>query len=516
MSETNRIAKNTIVVYARLLLTTIIGLLTSRFALQALGISDYGLYNVVGGVIAMFSVISGSLSTTTVRFLNMEIGKKEGKPNEMFNICNVIHIIFAVLLLFLAETIGIYYILNYLNVEPGKESDAMFVFQVSTIVACIGLINIPYVSTFIAKEKFVQIAIVDIVNAIIKLLSVILLLNYSGNTLKMYALLMSLTTLFSFISYHYLSYKQWREIVQWNFVKVRTEYKKVLTFNNYNFLAAVSLVFNSQGTNILINMFFGTIVNGAYAISKTVQSFVWSFMANFDTAAAPQIVQHVAAGDNDASEQLVYKISRYCILMMILIFFPLYLEIDYLLHLWLGVVVDDAVVFCKLLLVVLLVASTAGGILQYINASGKIKWFKIQSCFWSLLIIPLGYWAFSKGCAAWWIFILLIMTDVFNRITQLVLMKKLLAFDSIAFIKSAYVRPMIIFLFMLPYSVAYVRVETGLVISGWGHFGGILLTIIANIFCIWLVGITPEERLNIKNKFTLIVSDKWLQKLKKN
>ena len=357
------------------------------------------------------------------------------------------------------------------------------------------------------KEKFIQIAIVDIVNVIIKLLSVILLLNYSGNTLKMYALLMSLTTLFSFISYHYLSYKQWREIIQWNFVKERSEYKKVLTFNNYNFLAAVSLVFRSQGTNILINMFFGTIVNGAYAIAKTVQGFVEAFMANFDTAAAPQIVQHVAAGDNDASEQLVYKISRYCILMMILVLFPLYLEIDFLLHLWLGVIVDDAVVFCKLLLVVLLVASTAGGILQYINASGKIKWFKIQSCFWSLLIIPLGYWGFSVGYAAWWIFILLIVTDVFNRITQLVLMKKLLSFDSIAFMKSAYVRPMRVLLFMLLYSVAYVKAQECLVISGWGHFGGILLTIIANIFCMWIVGITPEERKIIKNKITLIVKN---------
>lgn len=505
MSETNRIAKNTIVVYARLFLTTIIGLLTSRFALQALGISDYGLYNVVGGVIAMFSVISGSLSTTTVRFLNMEIGKENGKPNEIFNICNVVHIVFAIILLLLAETLGVYYILHYLNVEPGKEASAMFVFQVSTIVACLGLINIPYVSTFIAKEKFIQIAIVDIVNAIIKLLSVILLLNYSGNTLKMYALLMSLTTFFSFLIYHYLSYKQWKEIVQWNFVKARAEYKKVLTFNNYNFLAAVSLVFRSQGTNILINMFFGTIINGAYAIAKTVQGFVEAFMANFDTAAAPQIVQHVAAGNNDASEQLVYKISRYCILMMILVLFPLYLEIDYLLHLWLGVVVDDAIIFCKLLLIVLLVASTAGGILQYINASGKIKWFKIQSCFWSLLIIPLGYWGFSAGCAAWWIFILLIGTDVFNRITQLVLMKKLLSFDSIAFIKSAYTRPIIVLLSMLLYSVVYVKIQTGIAFSGWGHMGGILLTIVANLFCILFVGITPEERENIKNKLTLIV-----------
>ena len=153
MDTSNKtIAINTIVVYASLFITTIIGLITSRYVLQVLGVSDFGLYNVVGGVIALFSVISGSLSTTTIRFLNVEIGKKDGNPNRIFNICNVVHICFALILLALAETIGVFYINNYLNVEPGKEADAMFVFQVSTVVACLGLINVPYQSTFIAKE----------------------------------------------------------------------------------------------------------------------------------------------------------------------------------------------------------------------------------------------------------------------------------------------------------------------------------------------------------------------------
>ena len=228
-----RIAKNTIVVYVRLIIVTIIGLLTSRLVLQRLGVSDYGLYSVVGGVITMFSVISGSMSGTTIRFLNYEIGKISGNPNRVFNLCNTTHIAFAIGILILAETIGLYYIYNYLNVEPGKEGDAMFVFQVSTIVACIGIINVPYQSVFIAKEKFLLLGIIDIVYAILKLGLVCLLLLYKGdNALRLYAIIMSVSTFLSFIIYHYLCYKYWPEMVRWKFQKVFKQYKEILNYNN--------------------------------------------------------------------------------------------------------------------------------------------------------------------------------------------------------------------------------------------------------------------------------------------
>lgn len=490
------IAINTIVVYARLFITTIIGLITSRYVLQVLGVSDFGLYNVVGGVIALFSVVSGSLSTTTIRFLNVEIGKQKGDPNRVFNICNVVHICFALILLALAETIGIFYINNYLNVEPGKETDAMFVFQVSTIVACLGLVNVPYLSTFIAKEKFMHIACVDITNAIIKLISVLCLLRYTGNVLCAYAILMSLTTLFSFVIYHGLSYKKWHELVKWHFVFKKKDYKDVLVYNNYNILAAVSLIARSQGSNMLINFFFGTVVNGAYAIAKTVQGFVDTFMTNFDAAAAPRILQNVGAGNKSSSEYLVYKIARYCILIMCLVFFPIMSETEFVLSLWLGSVPEYSVTFTQLLLVVILVSSTAGGMLQYINASDKIKWFKIQSCFWSIIVIPLGYVMFKYGWASWWIFVLFILSDVLNRTVQLYLMRRLLQFDSIAFMKSAYMRPFVVISIMSIYLFIYNQIYIDNII---GHILGILITLSLSILSVFLLGLTGYERKKIIN-----------------
>ena len=284
--SSQRIVKNSLIVYIRLFVTTIIGLVTSRLVLQALGPSDYGLYNVVGGVIAIFAVIAGSMSSTTIRFLNIELGKPDGDANRVFNICQVTHIAFALIILILGETLGLYYILNYLNVEVGKEADAMFVFQVSTIVACIGVVNIPFQSAFIANEKFTHIAIIDIVNALIKLGLIVALLYYRGNALRLYAIIMSVSTLVSFIAYHHLGHRYWPQLTKWKVVKRFSEYKEVLVFNNYNMLASTALIGRSQGSNILMNFFFGTIVNGAYGLARTVQSFVEVFTVNFDTAAA--------------------------------------------------------------------------------------------------------------------------------------------------------------------------------------------------------------------------------------
>lgn len=491
ISDNKRIAKNTVIVYLRLFIVTIIGLITSRFVLQALGISDYGLYGIVGGIISLFAFISGSLSTTTIRFLNVEMGKEMGDPNKIFNICNVVHIVFALLLLILAETLGVFYINNYLNVSDGKHADAMFVFQVSTIVSCIGIINVPYLSTFVAKERFSQIAIVDIINSIVKLVSVLCLFIIDGNTLRIYAILMSLTTLLSFIVYHYLSHKQWPDLVIWRFVKEKSEYKKVVIFNNYNILATVSSLARTQGSNILINIFFGTVVNGAYGVARTIQAFVESFMANFDSAAAPKINQSVGGEKHSSAVNIVYSISRYCILMMCLVFFPLFAEMETLLFLWLGNVPEYTVQFSKTLLVVVLIASTGGGIIQYINASGKIKWFKIQSCFWSLIVLPIGYIIFKLGLPPWWIFILFIFSDIFNRVCQLILLKILVGFNSFEFIKLSWYKPLKVILIMLVYLYVYSLIPMTKFIT---HIVGLLLTLIITSIVIWFIGLYSEER----------------------
>ena len=186
MQEDNkRIAKNTLIVYTRLVLTTIIGLVSSRYVLQLLGVSDYGLYNVVGAVIVMFSFLTSALYGTTTRFINYEQGKKDGDVNRVFNMSIMLHVSFSALTFLILETIGVIYIIYFLNVAAGKEQDAMFIFQLSTFVACIGLLAIPYQSLFVVHEKFTVIAIADLVFSLLRFLSIILLLFCEGNALRL-------------------------------------------------------------------------------------------------------------------------------------------------------------------------------------------------------------------------------------------------------------------------------------------------------------------------------------------
>lgn len=489
--ENKRIAKNTIVVYIRLFITTVIGLLTSRFVLQALGISDYGLYNVVGGIITLFAVIAGSMSGTTIRFLNIEIGKIDGNPNKIFNICQVTHIFFALVVLFLVETIGIFYILNYLKVAPGKESDAMFVFQVSTIVACVGIINVPYQSVFIAKEKFTHIAIIDITNALIKLGLVVILLFYKGNALRFYALIMSVLTFVSFIVYHYLCFKYWPELVHWKFFRKIKEYKELLVYNNYNMIAAVAMVCRSQGSNMLINFFFGTIVNGAYGITRTVQGFVETFMTSFDSASAPQITQNVGKGNLERASSIASRVCRMSQLLCLLAIFPLYAEIELLLRLWLGTVPDYTVSFCRVMLVSIYIASTGGGILRLKDALGKIKWFMLSYSFLFFLTLPAGYIFYKLGFPPVTILVLFVICDVLCRICQFALMKIVYDYDVKPFLKEAFIKPLFVVLLMVSYMCAYSYLNIESFIE---HFLGLIITLLIGGLIIFIIGLRKDER----------------------
>lgn len=490
-SDNKRIAKNTLIVYLRLFVITVVGLVTSRLVLQALGVSDFGLYNVVGGVIALFAVVVGSLSGTTVRFLNFEIGKKNGDPNKIFNICQVTHIAFAILVLIIAETIGVFYVLNYLNVDAGKAGDAMFVFQVSTIVACIGIINVPYQSVFIAKERFFHIAVIDIFNYLVKLGLVIALLYYKGNALRFYALIMSVTTLISFVVYHFLCFKYWPSLVKWKSYTHFKEYRELLVYNNYNLLASIAMICRSQGSNILINFFFGTIVNGAYGIARTVQAFVETFMTNFDAASSPQITQNVGKGDLERASSIAGKICRMCMLLSLLVVMPLYVEMELILHLWLGIVPEYAVQFCKVMMIAIIVAATGGGFLRLKDAMGKIKWFMITYSSIYFLSLLVGYILFKMGFPPVSILVLYVISDILCRFAQLALMRIVYSYDIIPFIKEGYTKPFLIILLMIGYVLVYNLLPLQTTID---HIVGFVVSSVISLFLVFFFGLCQEER----------------------
>ena len=485
-----RIAKNTVIIYIRMAVTILVGLVTSSLVLRAIGASDVGIYSTVGSTVALISVITGALSATTVRFMNIELGKPGGNPNRMFNICHVVHLGGAVLLLALLETIGLWYIHAKLNVPPGKEADAMFVFQVSTVVACLGIANVPFQSLFTIHERFKTVALVDIANAVVKLLLVIGLWLMKGREdgLRIYAVMMSVTTFIAFIAYHTLSSRRWPEIIKWNPVKGWKPYREVLTFSNYNLLSSTALIARSQGSNMLINAFFGTTVNAAYYYAATVQNYVNQFISNFDTAAAPQITQGIGAGKEEKSVALSQRVCRICILLFLLLFFPLWSELDFIMSLWLGSKMPEGtVLMCRWTLLVAAASATSAGLGQLINAYGRIKWYKISFSIFYLSCLVAGYLLFRSGYPAYSIIICFVAADIFSRIVQLILLHYQFGFNVGRFLRKAYLRPAIVAVAMFGYLWLY-----GLI--GLKGIPGILITLLATALCVFFIGLDGNER----------------------
>ena len=495
-SANRRIAKNTAFMYVRLLTTMVIGLYVSRLALEILGVSDYGLFAVVGGVLAMFTFISNSLASATSRFFNTEMGKKDGDVNASFNINLLLHVCLAIIIFALAETIGLWYVYNRLNVEPGKLADAVFVYHISIITACLGIVNGPYQSLFAAHERFKFMAVMDIVNSLVRLGCILMLSLYHGdNALRVYSIIFSLTTANTFVVYHWVAYCNWAHIIKYRFVGGWQRYREVLSFGGWNVLATMAYMVRSSGSDLLLNSFFGTAMNGAFAISRTVNQSIMSFTGSFDSASAPQIIQSYAAGDNARCTYLCNKIGRINILMFELLCIPLLIELDFVLRLWLGKVPDGAYMLTYLNILVGGMSLTCGGIFNLINATGRIKWFKVNTSAFFIACIPIGYILFDNGYPAYSILVLFLVADVLQRGVQLYLMHRLLGFDSWRYAREAYGRPMVIGIIAAAgfYLHSFLNIESAL-----ESIATIGATAVLTILLIYGIGLTGDERAAIK------------------
>lgn len=489
-SDNKLIYKNTIIVYARMIIVTIVGIVSARFVLQALGASDFGLYNVVGGLIAMLTFVSTAMSTTTRRYINVEMGKNDGNLNKVFNISLLIHAGLALLILLLAETIGVWYISNVLNVASGKEEDAMFVFQISSIVACIGLINIPYQSLLEAYEHFSDAAIIDVVTTLIKFGLILVMLVYTGNQLRFYAICICVVTVCSFVLYHYVCYKRWSSVIRLKLYKKSSLYKEILVFNNYTAMGALATIGKSQGGNLLINYFFGTIVNGAFAIAQQIDSYVYMFVSRLTIASNPQIAKNYSGGSRERSNMLMERNSRYSVLIMVIFYFVLVVDIDFILEKWLGTVPEGASLLCILTLTDMLVRSFNEGTNGFIQASGKIKWFQILSSVTLLVNLPVVYVLFKLGFDAYWLIACYVFTSVVYRIGSLLQMKSILNFDIITFVRNAYSRPCLIILILTP---VVVLLNQSCFDSFLFHIMKIFIVVVVSSMLVWMIGLEKEE-----------------------
>jgi O-antigen/teichoic acid export membrane protein len=491
MNSNKRIAINSVVIFIRLCVTSIIGLFSSRYILQALGASDFGLYNVVGGIVALLNVLNTSMVTTTYRYIAFEMGKGEdGNPNKVFNTSLAIHFGFALLILIVGGLLGEWYINNYLNVDSSRLPDARFVFRMSILTTMLTTSFVPFNGLLVALEKFTITATFDIITRILAFIGVLYLLSYYGNRIRLYSVIMFSVSAIHYLLIYIYSHKRSYKIIKFRPYNDKKLYKEMFSFAGWILMGASASIGKSQGSAIIINFFFGTLVNAAYAVARQVEGYILMFSRSLNQAAVPQITKSFSSGDKHRSETLASYISKYTFIMMSLVAFPVMLEMDFLLETWLKEVPDGATTFCQLLVLSGLLGCIGEGIPALVQASNKIKVFQISLSTLSLMSLPAAFFAYRFGAPAYAILIIYCIVDVINAFVRLYLLKRVLDMDIKAFVKTSYLKILYI---SIPLILLYFVYDPSS-FSVTGHMLGLVGLELFAITCIVLLGIDMKEK----------------------
>jgi O-antigen/teichoic acid export membrane protein len=450
--EANKvIARNSIVLYVRLIIGSVLGLLASRFIIQALGASDFGLYNVVGSVVFMMAFLNNIMVTTTYRFIAFELGKGELQSvNKVFNVSLVIHIILAILVLVVAEVIGIYYINNYLKVEAGKLDDALFIFRFSVLSTVISILSVPYQGLIIAKEKFIVASIIEVLRSLLALGVVLLILFYSGDRLRLYSALICLVTIVPSILFYLYSRRIFNFETQWNFQKGKDKYKEMTFFSGWVMFGAAAAAAEIQVSVILINGFFGTLINASYGIANQVNNLVKMFAQSVNQSFIPQITKSISGGDEKRSLDLVVFSSKYSFFLILFPSLPILLETDYILKLWIVDVPAYTAILVQLFVLTAMVRTMNAGIPALVQATGRIKYFQLVSSFSALLGLPISYFFLKLGSPPYILPLIYLIIAIVDLFIIQILFKKILHFNVLSFFKGLYLRIILVCLFVLP------------------------------------------------------------------
>lgn len=391
MSNSSRVLKNTLSLYVRMIILTLISLFTVRVNLNSLGAADYGLYNVVAGFVSMFAFISGTLTVASQRFFAIGLGKNDwNQVNKYFSINFVIYIVLCIIITVLAETLGLWFVLKKMVISANRMKAAVIVYQFSIINFIIVLFVSPFLALLVADENLGIYSVISIIEGGAKLLISYLLYVTTGDKLIVYGFLLLLSSFLVngfYIVYSILKYKT----LHICFIKDKQAYKEVFSFLNWNMIGAIANVFKGQGINIVINLFFGTVINAARGISFQINNVVSSFSMNFMKAIDPQITKSYAIGDKERFFNITCIASKLSFFLLFIIAMPLITNMEYVLKLWLKEVPEYTVVFTKLALIDALVMAITDPISKAVQAIGKIKWYQIVVGGLFLLNLPCAY-----------------------------------------------------------------------------------------------------------------------------
>lgn len=504
-STSKRIAKNTLVLYFRMLFLMAISLYTSRVVLKALGIEDYGIYNVVGGFVAMFSIISGSLSASITRFLNYEMGLGiSDRLKRIFSTSVTIQVILSFIVVLLAETIGLWFLNYKMQIPIARLEATNWVFQLSLITFAINLLSVPYNAAIIAHEKMTAFAYIGLFEGISKLGIAFLILNSNYDNLILYAILMCALSLIVRLVYGWYCNRNFVEC-KVSLIIDRSLLKEIFSFAGWNFIGAIAGVLRDQGGNVIINIFCGPTVNAARGISSQVNNAVSGFVTNFTMALNPQITQSYSSNNLNYMKTLIFQGSKFSYFVLLILSLPIIFNTSCILELWLDSYPIETVIFVRLTLILSMWESIASPMSTGLLATGNIKWYQILVGGLNLLNLPISYIYLKMGYAPEIVLVIAIVIGQANLFVRLLFIQKLLSFNFYDYIYNVYTKLVCVSVMscITPSILSYFLTDS--LIS----FILITITCVTSTFLsIYFLGCCKEERFFLKTQIIKRIKNK--------
>lgn len=502
VSNNNRIAKNAVALYFRMAVTMLVGLYTSRILLQALGVEDYGIYNVVGGFVFLFSLISASLQGSVGRFLTFELGKGDfRKLKTVFSTSFYVMVGLAVLIVLFTETLGIWYLYHKMVIPPERMSAAVCCFHLSVASFVLSLISTPYSSSIISHEKMGMYAYISILEAGFKLLISYAIMISPIDRLVFYAVLLFVVSLFN-------------QMICWLYCKLKFDectlspvfekalFKQIFGFAGWNFIGSSAGILRIQGASILLNIYGGPAINAANGIANSICGVVSNFVGNFTQAFNPQITKRYAAGEYDSLMKLLIYGSKYSFYLMFLLALPIMLNARFILQLWLGIVPDYTVEFTRWILVFLLAETISRPIITAKNATGRIRNYQIVVGSILLLMLPISYVGLELGAS----YAFVPFANAFTAILAIFARMYMLRGDFPMWSSKVYFKKVFLNVIAVSFMASLLPFVCYYFLPyGWLNFATTtFISIVSSLFSIWYIGCDSNERTYLCSAFKKI------------
>ena len=510
-ANNKRIAKNTLLLYFRTIIIMLVSLYTSRVILNVLGVEDYGIYNVVGGFVAMFSMISGALSASISRFITFELGRGDKKRlNQVFSMSVNIQVAIILIVLLVGVSLGGWFLNEKMNIPVERMAAANWVLYCSLVVFCINLISIPYNACIIAHEHMSAFAYVSILDAFLKLVICYMIMISPFDKLVSYAVLLAVAALLVRLVYGIYCKRHFVEC-HYRWTKDTLLFKQMFGFSGWSFLTNTCNIFNTQGVNILINMFFGVALNAARGIANQVEGAIMQFVYNFTMALNPQITKNYAVGNTNEMFKLVCRGAKFSYFLLLLFAMPMMFEAEQVLTIWLKIVPDKTVVFLRLTIIGSMINMLGNTGYTACMATGNIRRYVIIISGVGCLVFALTWIAFKFGLPAESAYIIFILVHIGVTSVRLYVMKGLLQFPPMMFMKDVVLK-------IVAVTVVAVMVPLFIFKQMDSTFLRLVVTILvctlSTCICIYTIGLTRNERIKVKGKVVAIINGK-IERFKK-